>query len=169
VVGPFEWAIQLMDEIPGIARCIAIAILAEIGTDMKQYPSQRHLSSWAGVCPGNNESAGKRKSGKTPKGNRWLGRALAEGAWSASHSKTTYFSALFKRICRRRGKKRAIVATGHAILVSIFHMLKNNCAYKELGQNHFDKIKGDQMQRYYVRRLTQLGFKVSIEPLTITV
>jgi transposase len=164
-VAPFEWAVQRADEIPGIARCVANSIIAEIGTEMKQYPSQRHLSSWGGMCPGNNESAGKRKSGKTPKGNRWLRRALAEAAWAASHTRGTYLSALYRRICRRRGKKRAIVATGHAILTSIYHMLKNNCAYKELGEVHFDKIKGDQMQKYYVKRLAQLGFKVTIETL----
>jgi transposase len=162
VCRPFEQAIQLIDEIPGIGRCIAISVIAEIGTDMKQYPSQRHLSSWAGVCPGNNESAGKRKSGRTPMGDRWLRRALAEAGWAASHTKGSYFSALFRRVCRRRGKKRAIVATGHAILVAIYYMLKNNCAYKELGDDHFDKIKGDQMQRYYLRRLAQLGLKVQI-------
>lgn len=159
---PFEPAIQLIDEIPGIGRCIAIAIIAEIGANMKQYPTQRHLSSWAGICPGNNESAGKRKSGRTPMGNCWLRRALAEAAWAASHTKGSYFSVLFRRICRRRGKKRAIVATGHAILVAIYHMLKNNCAYKDLGVDHFDKIKGDQMQLYYLRRLAQLGVKVQI-------
>ncbi len=159
---PFEPAIQLIDEIPGIGRCIAIAIIAEIGANMKQYPTQRHLSSWAGICPGNNESAGKRKSGRTPMGNCWLRRALAEAAWDASHTKGSYFSVLFRRICRRRGKKRAIVATGHAILVAIYHMLKNNCAYKDLGVDHFDKIKGDQMQLYYLRRLAQLGVKVQI-------
>jgi len=162
VSAPFEPAVQLIDEIPGIGRCIAIAIIAEIGANMKQYPTQRHLSSWAGVCPGNNESAGKRKSGRTPMGNCWLRRALAEAGWAASHTKGSYFSVLFRRICRRRGKKRAIVATGHAILVAIYQMLKNNCAYKDLGVDHFDKIKGDQMQRYYLRRLAQLGVKVQI-------
>jgi transposase len=162
VSSPFEEAIQLSDQIPGVARCIAISIIAEMGTDMKQYPSQRHLASWAGMCPGNNQSAGKRKSGKTPMGNRWLRRALSEAAWAASHTKETYFAALFRRICRRRGKKRAIIATGHAILVCVYHMLKNNCSYKELGFNHFDRIKGDQMQRYYLKRLAQLGVKVQL-------
>ena len=162
VGSPFEQAVQRIDEIPGIGRCIAIAIIAEIGTNMKQYLTQRHLSSWAGVCPGNNESAGKRKSGKTPMGNCWLRRSLAEAGWAASRAKGSYFSVLFRRICRRRGKKRAIVATGHAILVAIYHMLKNDCAYKDLGVDHFDKIKGDQMQLYYLRRLAQLGVKVQI-------
>jgi transposase len=162
VSSPFESAIQRIDEIPGVGRCIAISILAEIGTGMNQYPTARHLASWAGVCPGNNESAGKRKSGKSPMGNRWLRRALAEAGWASSHCKGSYFAALFRRICRRRGKKRAIVATGHAILVAIYHMLKTDSVYKDLGFDHFDRIKGDQMQKYYLRRLEQLGVKVAV-------
>jgi len=137
---PFDQAVALLSTIPGVDECTATAVLAETGTDMKQFPSSGHLASWAGVCPGNNESAGKRKSGKTTHGNRWLKRALSQAAWAASHTKNTYLNAQYHRIARRRGKKRAVVALSHTLLTIIYHMLDQQVAYRELGQDYLDTI-----------------------------
>jgi len=158
----FEQA-PLMNAIPGIARRAIENIIAEIGPDMNQFPSDRHLSSWAGMCPGNNESAGKNKSGKTPHGNKWLKSILVECAWSASHAKNTYFAAQYRRIASRRGKKRALVAVGHTILVTIYHVLKNNTSFVELGNDYFDKLNSNRLERYYIKRLERLGYSVSLE------
>ena len=128
-----EQAAELIDEAPGIDRRGAQDLLAEIGADMGRYPSAKHLRSWARQCPGNRESAGKRKSGKTGAGNRWLRRVLGQMAWAASHAKDTYLATLYRRLARRRGKKRAIVAVGHSILVIVYHMLKHQRHFKELG------------------------------------
>jgi transposase len=114
---PVKAAVELLMTIKGVAQCTAENVVAEIGADMSPFPSHKHLASWAGACPGNNESAGKRKSGKTTKGNRWLRRSLGEAAWAASHTKDTYLSAFYRRLARRRGKKRAIVALSHTLLV----------------------------------------------------
>ncbi len=164
-VVPFSALIELMDLIPGIDQRVAEGILSEIGPDMNWFPSDRHLSSWAGACPGNNESAGKRKSGKTRKGNRWLYRYLIEAAWAASRSKGTYFNALYHRLVARRGKKKAIVAVAHSLLVVVYHVLKNQVPYRELGANHFDKLNLTHIKHHHVRRLESLGFKVTLEPL----
>jgi transposase len=162
---PFSVLIELMDLIPGIDQRVAEGILSEIGPDMNWFPSDRHLSSWAGACPGNNESAGKRKSGKTRKGNRWLYRYLIEAAWAASRSKGTYFNALYHRLVARRGKKKAIVAVAHSLLVVVYHVLKNQVPYRELGDNHFDRLNLTHIKHHHVRRLESLGFKVTLEPL----
>ena len=115
------------------------------------------------MCPGNHESAGKRKSGKTAKANPWLAGALGEAAWAASHTKKTYLSALFRRIAARRGKKRAVVAVGHAILVAIYHMLKRRIRYADLGAEHLDRINPQRVTRYYLKKLEGLGVKVTVE------
>jgi transposase len=162
---PFSALIKLMDLIPGIDQRVAEGILSEIGANMNWFPSERHLSSWAGACPGNNESAGKRKSGKTRKGNRWLYRYLIEAAWAASRSKGTYFNALYHRLTARRGKKKAIVAVAHSLLVVVYHILKNQVPYHELGADHFDKINLNQIKRHHLKRLENLGFRVTLEPL----
>jgi hypothetical protein len=132
---------------------------------MDPFPSAAHLASWAGISPGNNESAGKRKSGKTPKGNRWLRRVLIEAAWAASHTKNTYLAAQYRRLTPRRGKKRALVAVGHSILIACYHILKLHIPYRELGPDYFDQLHPQRVTRYLVRRLEKLGHKVTLEPL----
>jgi len=163
---PFSKVIELMDLIPGIDQRVAEGVLSEIGVEMSCFPTHRHVTSWAGVCPGNNESAGKRKSGKTQKGNRWLRRYLIEASWAAVRSKGTYLSALYHRLVARRGKKKAIVAVAHALLVMIYHILKDQVPYRELGSDHFDKLNATYVQRHHVKRLESLGFKVILEPLS---
>ena len=161
---PYEDAIALWITIPGIRRLLAITLVAEIGVDVDQFPAASHLASWAGLCPGNNESGGKRKSGKTRKGNAWLRRALCEAAWGASHTKNTYLVAQFRRLAARRGVKRATMAVAHTILVIAYHMLKNRCQYQELGGDYFDRLRGDGLKRYYLKRLQQFGLSVTVEP-----
>lgn len=160
---PFDEAVEILDTVPGIDTVSAQAIVAEIGTDMQQFPTPDHLASWAGMSPGNNESAGKRRSGKTTQGNRWLRRVLVQTAFAASSTKDTYLSAQFHRLTPRRGKKRAAVALGHSILVSIHCMLADHVSYKELGADYFDKRNPERLLRYYTRRIQDLGYKVNIE------
>jgi transposase len=162
---PFSAELERLDTIPGIGLPLAQAILAEIGPDMAQFPSATHLTSWAAVCPGNNESAGKHKSGKTAKGNRWLKAALAEGAWAISHTHDSSLAALYHRIARRRGKKRAITAVSRAILQIAYHLLREQTVYRELGYNYLDRHTAEQTQRYLIRRLQALGLAVTVEPL----
>jgi len=161
----FRDAVCLVSTVDGIQQRTAENILAETGIDMTQFPSAKHLSSWAGICPGNNESAGKRKSGKTPKGNRWLRGALGEAAVAATRTKDTYFAAQFRRIAGRRGKKRAVVAVGHAQLTTIYHMLSTNTAYTDLGPHHFDTLEPLRLTRHHVRRLQALGYTVTLTPV----
>jgi transposase len=161
---PFAEAIQNICEIPGVERLTAQNVLAEIGTDMKPFPSDAHLASWSGMCPGNNESAGKRRSGKTTKGNRWLRRALTQAAWAASRTKKTYFSSQYRRLAARRGKKRAVVAVGHTILSVVYYMLRHRTTYVELGADHFDRIEPERLTRYLVKRLESLGHRVVLDP-----
>lgn len=159
----YSRAIELLLGVPGLEQTVIENILAEIGLDMSQFPSAAHISSWAGVCPGNNESAGKRRSGKTTKGSRWLRRSLCQAAWAAARASRTYFSEQFKRIAARRGKKRAIMAVAHSLLVTIYHMLKDGAEYKELGAKWFDQINPEKLTRYLVKRLEGLGHKVILE------
>ncbi len=162
---PFDELIQLMDPIPGVDRKAAEGAIAEIGWDMERFPTHRHLASWAGLCPGNNESAGKRKRGKTRKGDLWLRRYTIEMAMAASRSKGTYLNALYHRLVRRKGHKKAIVAVAHTILVIIYHVLKHRAPYRELGADYFDKLNITYIKRHHVTRLESLGFKVILEPL----
>jgi transposase len=159
--------IQRLDEIPGVNRTTIENVIAEIGDDMKAFPSAEHLSSWAGMCPGNEESAGKRIHNRTTKGNRWLRRALAEAAWGASHTKDTYLSRQYRRLASRRGKKRALVAVGHSLLVIFYHMLKDKVPYTELGGDFFDRLEPERQRRYLVKRLEALGYEVVLEPTKV--
>jgi transposase len=161
---PFQAEVDLLKTIPGVKDQVAAALVAEVGVDMSQFPTELHLSAWAGMCPGNNESAGKRKSGHTAKGNRWLRRALSQAAWAASHTKNTYLSAQYRRLAGRRGKKRAIVAVGHTILVIAYHMLNRRQPYQELGGDFFDRFRPEHLKRALVRRLEKLGYEVELRP-----
>lgn len=160
---PFADAITRLDEIPGINRRVAEVLLAELGPDMTVFPSASHLSSWAGMCPGNHESAGKRKTGRTTPGSRWLRQALVQAAWAASHTKNSYLGAQFKQLVRRRGKKRALVAVGHTILVITYHLLSRQTRYADLGSDFFEKLDPARLTRYLVKRLERLGHKVTLE------
>lgn len=160
---PFDDAIERLDGVPGISRRTAEVLLAEIGWDMSRFPTAKHLASWAGMCPGNNESAGKRRSGKTRKGSPWLRHALVEAAHGAVHTKNKYFKAQCNRIAARRGKKKALLAVGHSLLVVVYHLLTRETSYEDLGHNHFDERDREVVQRNCVRRLERLGFSVSLE------
>jgi transposase len=164
-VSPSEEAIERLETIPGVGRRTAEAMLAEIGSEMSRFPTAGHLASWAGMCPGNNESGGKRRSGQTNKGNPWLRAALVEAAQAAGRTKDTYLSAQYRRLTSRRGKKRAAVAVGHTILVIAYHLLKHSCGYEELGSDYFDKRDHQAVERRLVRRLEGLGYKVSLDPV----
>jgi len=163
----YQEAVNLCTTIPGIEAIAAANLVAEMGVNMDQFPSAAHLASWAGVCPGNNESAGKRLSGKARNGSVWLRRNLCQAAWAASHSKNTYLSAQFRRLAARKGKKRALVAVGHTILVIVFHMLKNHQPYRDLGADYFDRRNGEQIKRSLIRRLERLGLQVTVQDPTI--
>ena len=160
---PFAEAARLVRTIPGFSEVSASATVAEIGAQMEQFPSAGHLASWAGLCPGNNESAGKHYSGKTRGGNVWLKRILCQVAWAASHTRNTYFTALFRRIAAKRGNKRAILAVAHSILVTIYALLKNQRTYQDLGSDYFDKKNADGLKRYCLRKLEAMGHKVTLE------
>lgn len=158
-------AVVLLDTIPGINKRSAEAILAETGIDMNQFPSADHLASWAGVAPGNNQSGGKRYSGKTPPGNRALRTTLVQAAWAAQRTKGTYLSTVYRRLAGRRGKKRAIVAVAHSILVSIYYMLLRHQPYHELGGDYFDQRRREAKVDYLMRQLQKLGLSVQVEPV----
>lgn len=158
----FSELIPLLSTLPGTDKQSAEEIVAEIGADMSQFPTEENLSSWAGMCPGNNETGGKRKSGKTTKGSRWLRATLGEIAWAASRTKGTYLSARYKRIVRRRGKKRSIIAVGHTMLVMSYHMIKHRLPYNELGDDYFNKMDEEKFTNSMVKRLEKLGYKVEL-------
>jgi len=160
---PFEDAIERLDTIPGVARETAEVIVSEIGVDMSRFPTADHLASWAGLAPGNHESAGKRLSGKTTKGNKALVAALTQAAWAASHTKNTYLSAQYRRLAVRRGRKKALVAVAHSILIIAYHLIKEEETYQDLGSNYFDRRNPEATEKRLVRRLEQLGYKVNLD------
>lgn len=166
---PFEKDIELLDTEPGVDRRSAQDLIAEIGVTMKQFPSHKHLCSWAKISPGNNESAGKRHSGRTGKGNKWLRSILVECAHAAGHTKDTYLGSQFRRLAGRKGKKRAAIAVGHSILESAYFILRDKVPYHELGADYLDKINQTHIVRYHVRRLESLGLKVSVQELPTAV
>lgn len=161
---PFEETIERLRTVPGIDRISAGGIISEIGLDMEQFPDEAHLASWAGLCPGNWESAGKRKSGRIRKGNAWLRRHLCQSAWGVSTKQNNYLSALFPRLAARRGVKRATIAVAHALLGIVYHILKRPVVYHELGPDYFDQLNPERSRRKLVKRLEALGFRVSLEP-----
>ena len=165
---PFESAVTLWQTIPGVDRVTACNLVAEIGVDMNQFPSAQHLASWSALCPGNHESAGKRMSGHTRDGNKWLRRSLCQAAWAATRQKNCYLSAQFHRIAARRGMKRAVMAVAHTMLVIGYHMLKTGETYHELGATYLEQINKDQLQRYFVKRLQRLGLNVTVTPAIAT-
>ncbi len=139
--------------------------MAEIGLDMRRFKTAKHLASWAGMCPGNHESAGKRLSGRTNKGSPWLRKLLIQAAHAASHTKNTYLSAQYGRLAAQRGKKKATVAVGHTILVIAFHVLKEQKPYQDLGSTFFDKKEDPQpLEMRLVQRLEKMGYNVSLKP-----
>jgi transposase len=162
---PYEAIVQRLDAVPGIDRGTAEVILAEIGPDVTAFPTAQHLASWACVCPGNNLSANKRHSGRTRRGQNWLRPALVQAAWAASHTKDTYLSSQFHRLRARRGEKRAAVAVAHSILIVVYHLLANpEAVFTELGGDYFLKRNAEQEERRAVRKLTALGYSVTLTP-----
>jgi transposase len=155
---------QRLDSIPGLNRVAIQDILAEIGPDLSVFPDAHHLCSWAGICPGNEESAGKRMRSTTRHGNRWLRRILCEAAWAASLAKDSYFAAQFRRIATRRGKSRALLAVAHSLLNVIYHVLKYHQEYHDLGRDYFERQEPERLQHYFTRRLEALGLEVTLRP-----
>lgn len=163
---PLQPVLEKLDAIPGVDRRVAEVLLAEIGSDVTPFPTDAHLASWAGIAPGNNESAGKKRSGKTTKGSRWLRQALVQAAWAASHKKNSYFQAHARNLMHRRGRKRGLVAVAHSLLTVIYHMLKQGTPYCDLGPQFLDRLRAHHLVRFHVRRLQQLGLEVAITPAT---
>lgn len=158
---------KMLIAIPGIGEQVAQSIMAEIGVDMQRFPTAAHLASWCGLCPGNNESAGKRRSGQTTKGNPYVRTALVQAAWAASHTKNSYLGAQFHRLVKRLGRKKALVAVAHSLVVIVYHLLAQQRCYEDLGADYFER-QGNQAQgRRLVKRLEALGFKVTVEPLPL--
>ena len=163
VTRPFASAIELLESMPGVARLAAEAILAETGDDMSRFPTAGHFASWARVCPGNHESAGKRRSASTGKGNAWLRAALSQAAWAASRTKGSYYRALYHRHKARGGPKKAIVAVQHAMMVAIWHMFSRGTMHEDLGPDHFQGHDKKRRLRYLVGQLRKLGVDVPLE------
>ena len=159
---PFDWAVRLLMTAPGIKKIAAATILAEIGDNMDCFETARHLTSWAGVCPGNNRSAGRSRSGHNPRGNRYIKGILVQVALAASRTKQAYAHALYQRIARHRGKKRALLALANSLLQAIWYMLKHRQEYKELGVNYYKEQNREQLTKALVKRLEQLGHQVSL-------
>ena len=165
VIAPFAQARDRLDTITGVGKRAAECIIAEIGVDMSVFPTAGHLASWAGRCPGNNVTGGKRRSGKSTEGNRWLGEVLTECAWAAARSRDSYLSAQFWRLARRIGKKKAAMAVGHSILIIAWHLLSDDCNYADLGGDYFVRRDADRTRQRAVAQLQALGYQVTLQPL----
>jgi transposase len=161
---PFAWAVELLLSVPGISRTAAATILAEIGAEMSCFESARHLSSWAGVCPGNHSSAGKSHSGHNPRGNRFIRAILVQVALAASQTRQAYARALHQRIAKYRGKKRATLAVAHSLLQAIWYMLKYRLPYHNLGADYYQRQDQEQQTKMLVKRLERLGHRVTLQP-----
>ncbi len=162
---PFEAEVERLDTIPGVDRVTAWSLVAEVGVRMERFPSAGHLASWAGLCPGSFESAGKRLSGRTRKGSASLRRCLCQVGSVVSHLRDNYLSAQYRRLAARRGGKRAVLAVAHTVLVMAYHILKRKQNYQELGADYFDRLNADAIRRSLVRRLERLGHRVTLEPI----
>ena len=162
-LAPFDALIERIDAIPGVARRTAETLLAEIGSDMSRFPTAAHLASWAGMCPGHHEIAGKQHDGKTRKGSPWLRQALIEAAAAAGKNKGTYLAAQYQRLVLRRGRNKAAVAVSHSILVIVWHLLQHDCPFVDLGSTYFDERDRAATERRLVRRLEQLGYSVRLD------
>jgi transposase len=156
--------IERLEAIPGVDRRVAEVVLAEVGPHMSPFPTHRHIAAWAGMCPGNEESAGKRRKRRITPGNHWLKRTLVQAGWAASHTKNSYLASQYRRLLGRRGKKRALIAIAHSILVIAYHLLKGANTYSDLGGDFFDRLEPERLKRYYVKRLQHLRLKVTLEP-----
>jgi transposase len=161
VTSAHEDTLARLQTIPGVGRRTAEVLISEIGLEMSRFVSAAHLASWARICPGNHESAGKRRGAGTGTGNNWLRTTLLESAWAASHSRKTYLGAQFRRIAKRRGPKRAAIAVAHSILVIVYYVLRNAVTYHELGPDYFDRVDAAKLKRYHLRRLSELGCDVT--------
>jgi transposase len=161
-LGPFDRALDALDQIPGIGRRTAEDLVAEIGLDMTRFPSAHHLASWAKICPGNHQSAGKSHSGHIGPGNKWLRAALTEAAQAATHTKKSYFAAQYHHLARRRGRQRAIIAVAHSILTIVYYLLRDGSSYHDLGPNYLDERARDSIKRNLLKRLDKLDFDVNI-------
>jgi transposase len=164
-VAPFEEQIQRLLTIPGIERKTTWTIVAEIGVDMSVFPSARHLASWAGLCPGNRESGGKRMSGRTRKANRYVKRALCQAAWAASHTKDTYLSAFYRRLSVRRGSPKAVMALAHHLITVVYQMLSRAETYVELGGDYYDRRNKPRVVARLLHRLSRLGYYAQLTPI----
>ena len=162
---PEDDAIARLDTIPGVGRAVAEAVVAEIGADPSRFPSARHLASWAGLCPGNHESGGKRHGGATRKGSPWLRACLVQAAHAAARTKGTYLAAQYRRLAARRGRAKAAIAVAHSILINVYHLLTDGTVYHDLGGNYFDERDRQAVERRLVHRLQGLGYRVSLEPV----
>ncbi len=158
-------AVKLLQTIPGIGLRVAEVIVSEIGVDMTRFPTDAHLASWAGLCPGNNESAGKRRSTQTTKGSPYLRAALTQAAWAVAHTKQTYLAAQYHRLARRMGRKKALVAVAHSLLVIVYHVLARRADYRELGGDYFDRQQHQTQQQRLIKRLERMGLRVTVEAL----
>ena len=163
-IQPYTDQVGHLQSIPGVDRDAAETIVAEIGVDMTRFPTAAHLASWAGICPGNYESAEKRRRGTTRKGNRWLKTLLVECGWGAGRARQTYLGAQYARLSRRRGRKKAAMAVGHSILVAAYHIIRDRVPCRDLGPDHFDRLASERLTRHYVHRLEQLGHRVALDP-----
>ncbi len=164
---PYRRQLELLVTIPGISLTAAQVVVAEIGIDMRRFPTAGHLASWAGVCPGNHESAGKVTSGCTCHGDAWLEGVLGNAAAAAACSKNTYRAAQFRRLVGHQGKKCALVAVEHSVLVAVWHILTRDTSYQDLGPDHFiNRIRKSRQTRRLVGQLTQLAYDVTVEPRT---
>jgi transposase len=162
---PFEKEVERLDTIPGVDRVTAWSLMAEVGVKMEQFPSAGHLASWAGLCPGSFESAGKRLSGRTRKGSASLRRCLCQVGSVVSQMRDNYLSAHYRRLAARRGGKRAVLAVAHTVLVMAYYILKRKESYEDLGADYFDRLNADAIRRSLVRRLERLGHRVTLEPI----
>jgi len=164
-VRPEEDTIARLDTIPGVGRAVAEALVAEVGADMGRFPTAKHLASWAGLCPGNHESGGKRRGGATRKGSPWLRACLIQAAHAAARTKGTYLAAQYRRLAARRGRAKAAVAVAHSILIIVYHLLTDGTVYHDLGANYFDERDREAVEHRLVHRLQGLGYRVSLEPV----